>query len=293
MPVENVSGREQTQVGQLSYFSRLSDAASFSQLAQGEMRRRQVIQAKRVCAVTDGADWLQSFIDLHRLDAVRILDFPHAAEHLAKLLEAAEQAGLRFPEQMLTRCLPILKHRGPSVLLRMADRLPKELSEQEGIREHLGYLRKREALMQYPALRALGWPIGSGMVESANKLVVQARLKGAGMHWLPSNVNPMLALRNGVCSERWQETWLLAGSQARLLLALARSKRAEQRREARLLLHNPALLTSPALPPPLPSQPPSVHAPAPAPTLPGSCRPSAHHPWKRAPACRPTLFAKT
>ena len=35
--------------------------------------------------------------------------------------------------------------------------------------------------MQSPTYQAAGWPIGSGSVESANKLVVEARLKGAGM----------------------------------------------------------------------------------------------------------------
>jgi len=157
---------------------------------------------------------------------VRILDFPQAAEHGAQLLQAAEKSGLPFPPDMLARCLHILQHRGPCLLLRMADRLPKHLAEHEGIREHLGYLRKREALMQYPHFREHGWPIGSGMVESANKLVVEARLQGSGMHWHPSNVNPMLALRHGVCSQRWQETWHVAGSQARkyhaLLAPLAR-----------------------------------------------------------------------
>jgi hypothetical protein len=77
----------------------------------------------------------------------------------------------------------VLKQRGPRSLLRMADRLPAELAEREGVREHLGYLRKREPLMQYPQFHQQGWPIGSGMVESANKLVVQARLKGAGMRF--------------------------------------------------------------------------------------------------------------
>ena len=44
-----------------------------------------------------------------------------------------------------------------------------------------------------PGYQELGWPIGSGSVESANKGVVQARLKGAGMRWERSHVNPMLA----------------------------------------------------------------------------------------------------
>src|SRR5512135_3681856 len=71
-------GEQEIHIGQLSYFSRLADAETFADLAEVEMRRRKVIQAEQVCAVTDGADWLQGFIDLHRSDAVRILDFPHA-----------------------------------------------------------------------------------------------------------------------------------------------------------------------------------------------------------------------
>src|SRR5436305_1520069 len=49
--------------------------------------------------------------------------------------------------------------------------------------------------MQYPTYQQAGWPIGSGSVESANKVVVEARLKGAGMRWQRHNVNRMLALR--------------------------------------------------------------------------------------------------
>ena len=61
--------------------------------------------------------------------------------------------------------------------------------------------------MQYPQFQAQGWPIGSGIVESGNKLVVETRLKGSGMHWAEENVNPMLAVRNVLCSGRWREDW--------------------------------------------------------------------------------------
>jgi len=75
------------------------------------------------------------------------------------------------------------------------------------VAENLAYLEKREAQMLYPSFLAQGWPIGSGIVESANKLVVEARLKGAGMHWSRASVNPLLALRNAVCNDRWAEAW--------------------------------------------------------------------------------------
>jgi hypothetical protein len=76
----------------ISYFSRMTDAETFGELAEVEMRRRGVSQAKAVCAVTDGAEWIQGFIDLHRPDALRVLDFPHAAEHLNLGLVARLQA---------------------------------------------------------------------------------------------------------------------------------------------------------------------------------------------------------
>ena len=58
----------------LSYFSRLSDAASFEEAALVETHRRGLERASEVCAVQDGAPWLQGLVDYQRADAVRILD---------------------------------------------------------------------------------------------------------------------------------------------------------------------------------------------------------------------------
>src|SRR5579871_1757368 len=200
-------GQQEVHTCHISYFSRMTDAEAFGELAEVEMRRRGVSQAKAACAVTDGAEWIPGFIDLHRPDALRVLDFPHAAEHLNLLLEALQQAGMKLPPNTLDRCLHILKHRGPGALMRCYERLPAAYKEGEAVQKQMQYFSKRLALMQYPAFQHDGWPIGSGMVESANKVVVQARLKGAGMHWAPHHVNPMLALRTAVCSERWDEAW--------------------------------------------------------------------------------------
>ena len=68
-----------------------------------------------------------------------------------------------------------------------------------------------------------GWPIGSGSVESANKLVVEARLKGAGMRWGRHNVNPMLVLRNAVCNREWKHTWETAWTHRQGLRTQGRS----------------------------------------------------------------------
>ena len=72
-----------------SYCSRLADAETFSRVRAGETYRRGTVRAGVVCAVMDGATWLQEWVNAHCPDAVRILDFPHAAQHLA--LAAAGQ----------------------------------------------------------------------------------------------------------------------------------------------------------------------------------------------------------
>jgi hypothetical protein len=63
---------------ELSYFSRLSAAETFGRLALVAAPRRGTDTANTVCAVSEGAEWIQGFVDFHRPEAVRILDCPHA-----------------------------------------------------------------------------------------------------------------------------------------------------------------------------------------------------------------------
>lgn len=189
-----------------SYFSRLTDAHTFADLASAKIARRGIVQAKEVCAIQDGAEWLQGFVDGHRHDAIRILDFAHAAEYLGKVAEQGRLAGAWVPEKWLRVVLHCLKHEGPERIM-MHLRWWQKHRSNTAVQEALRYFSKRLAQMQYPQFQEQGWPIGSGMVESANKVVMQARLKGAGMHWEASNVNPMLALRNELCNDRWEESW--------------------------------------------------------------------------------------
>jgi hypothetical protein len=277
-------GEREIHVGQLSYFSRLADASTFTHLAEVEMQRRKVAEAKEVCAIMDGADWCQTFTDRYRPDAVRILDFPHAAEHVTKLLEALEHAGMHFPVSMLQRCLHVLKHRGSRPLLRMADRLGSDLAQHNGVHEHLDYLRKREALMQYPQFQSSGWPIGSGMVESANKNVVEARLKGTGMHWERTHVNPMLALRTAVCNDCWQEMWQKALKHHRTLQTLRRSMRAKPGASPVLAVGTSSSVESPP-PSAATSKPFSSPARSPVAQPSSSCRPATEGKRQRAHHC--------
>ena len=64
----------------VSYCSRRTDSTTFGDLATRALHRRGIAGARRVGAVVDRAVWCQSFVDLHDPEAVRMLDFAHAAE---------------------------------------------------------------------------------------------------------------------------------------------------------------------------------------------------------------------
>jgi len=194
----------------LSYFSRLEDADRFTELAAVEMRRRRVAEAKEVAAAADGAVWCQGVFDQYRPDALRILDFPHAGEYVAASGHLLFGQATDTAKGWIAAQLHRLKHEGGTPVLKTLqawEAAATKPAEQEALGKHLAYLEKREPMLQYGAFREAGWPIASSIVESANKLVVEKRLKGAGMHWAEANVNPMLALRSASRSGSWDPAW--------------------------------------------------------------------------------------
>jgi hypothetical protein len=239
-PAVERNGERVVHTRNLSYFSRKVSAEAFQRLALVEMHRRGVENAKEVAAIMDGAEWEQGFIDYHCPQATRILDFPHTAEHVNGIGEYLH--GEHTPESRvwLSEHLHHLKHDGPDELLLELQTLQLQYPEAQAIASNLTYLEKRKQQIQYPYFQAQGWPIGSGIVESGNKLVVEARLKGAGMHWAELHVNPMLAIRNIICSDRWKEEWPKIESRLRQKTRLRQSK-----------LHQSRIVMSPILPSPL------------------------------------------
>jgi RNase P subunit RPR2 len=190
----------------ISYFSRMTDSETFTELIIGELERRGFFDADLVAALQDGAEWIQSLVAALRADIIRILDFYHAGQYLSDIAALVRHAGTQLPAKWWEEQLHELKHQGPEKVLGETIQLLEDNPNVADLDKKVKYLQKRKEMMQYQQFRKQGWPIGSGSVESANVGVVQARLKGVGMHWERKNVNPMLALRVGECNDRWEET---------------------------------------------------------------------------------------
>lgn len=254
---------------ELSYFSRLADHQRFTEAAGVEFFRRKTENAREVVAVTDGAEWIQGFLDEHCPNALRIIDWTHAAGYIGQAGQALFGPGTQACGAWVEAQLGVLWTGKPETVI---ETLASERAQGgEAVRLAHQYLEKRKEQLRYAAFRAGGYPVGSGIVESANKAVVEARLKGRGRHWARKNVDPMLALRCAIANRRWSETW------DALAPDLAHHYRPSPRAATTSLavasdpVDEPPTL--PALPPPLPAIPPKIV----------DGRPTDAHPWKRFP----------
>jgi hypothetical protein len=166
---------------QLACFARLSDAETFGRQALGEPHRRGLERAGAVAAVQDGAVWRQGFMDCHRPDALRILDWPPAAQRLTAITEPLFGVGTPRSRRAGPRLRQWLWSEGPRRVLAV---LAGWERHQPAIGADAAYRRERQAQLTSPTWRPLrqqGWPVGSGSAESAPKTVMPARMKRAGM----------------------------------------------------------------------------------------------------------------
>jgi hypothetical protein len=69
------------------------------------------------------------------------------------------------------------------------------------------YVSNRTDCMDYPRALRLGLPIGSGLIESGHRHVLQARLKKGGAAWLINHAELIANLRVLRANGQWLSLW--------------------------------------------------------------------------------------
>lgn len=170
----------------------------------------------RVHGVGDGAPWIAEQFDRHFGGQGRYLvDFYHVTEYLAAAAPTCAPRSAaawvkrqqeRLKANQLDRVLRgLAAHREP------ATRAPRRQRPDEAsvtpVRDCERYLRARRHQLDYAGALAAGLPIGSGLIESGHRHVVQARLKKAGAWWYQQHAQSMLALRVVRANGDWNHYW--------------------------------------------------------------------------------------
>jgi hypothetical protein len=103
-----------------------------------------------VCAVLDGAEWSDGFLDWQRRDALQVLDGTHAAQDVHAIGQRARAAGSVLPGDWLQRQRHSLAHQGPTAVLCEVHSLRDSHPDGEERGTKGASLETREARLQYP-----------------------------------------------------------------------------------------------------------------------------------------------
>lgn len=192
-----------------SYQVGLWDANEMMRHQYLEGTRRQIEKCLRLSSVNDGAPWIDRITSTNYPQAVQILDWSHASERLWKVAKAAFGEGTPAAQAWAEQHVAELwAGRGQQVVAALASLPWDTFPCPDDVRESPTYFETRQAKVDYARFREVGYPIGSGTVESAINTVVHHRMKRQGRGWKRAKAQAMLAALGELHSGRFASAWL-------------------------------------------------------------------------------------
>jgi len=169
------------------------------------------LEGCRECVLlADGSLWIWDRIAPAIDPDVKILDWYHAKEHLWSAGNIVFGQGTLACKTWVESLKEHLWHGRLDAVTNELAALHKTLrspGKRQAVAELLTYLSNHRDELAYDRFRAQGLDIGSGLIESACKSVVQLRLKLPGARWKPDHAQQILSLRVCHLNGDWNDFW--------------------------------------------------------------------------------------
>lgn len=155
---------------------------------------------QRLVFISDGATWIRKWEEDAFPNAISILDYFHAIEHLHEFIDSyfkEKGEGEKWAEKQKKLLLD-------SKVKQVIKNIKKLTSENEVAKNLISYYETNSSRMDYKYYKQIGCGIiGSGAIESAHRTVVQKRMKQSGQRWSSTGAQNMLNLRVTYMNEKW------------------------------------------------------------------------------------------
>ena len=191
----------------------LGDLESFIPQVKLEAHKQSFASAPKVIWLSDGGwGFWRVYRQCFAHCAVAVLDFYHAAGHLWRVVTVL------FPTQAdrlnwFKRWRHALRHgQHRTVLAMLTSLVNTDLLSGESLATLIqvqAYFQRHRAHVRYQHFDSQQIPLGSGMVESACKWLIQQRFKGVGMRWSEPGLNHLLILRIAWVNQRFDDLFPL------------------------------------------------------------------------------------
>ena len=157
---------------------------------------------KKTVLISDGATWIRNLREEVFPDALQILDYYHLCENVhtfAKYLFNMDET--KYNPWADDICKALKKSQFQQILKEL---LPYKNKKPGACPINLyGYIENNLSSIDYATYLKKGYFIGSGAVESGNKVILQRRLKQSGMRWNTKSAQSLLTLVSKEESGLW------------------------------------------------------------------------------------------
>jgi len=159
----------------------------------------------KIIGVADGGIGLSEELKRQFPSMQFILDKSHLKDHLYETAEALGINQKDRPGWVKPRVRAISDGNVEAVLKELEEENDKNPNKR--LKRLIGYIKRFYDALDYDNFKSLGYPIGSGEIESAHKSIPQKRLKIPGASWNADSIDPMLALRILRADDWWEDFW--------------------------------------------------------------------------------------
>jgi hypothetical protein len=192
------------------YAARFESAAAFVGFVWSLACRRGLEKAKRVVLLGDGAAWIWKHIGGLLKEAVCIVDWYHAMEHVWACGRVLHGEGTPATWAWVKEIESLLwggQVRAVLQRLRAGRARTRAKRKRAALASLITYIENQDDRLAYDRFREQGFDIGSGRVEAACKHVVAIRMKRSGMRWSKSGSQNVLSLRVAWLNKDWDRLW--------------------------------------------------------------------------------------
>jgi hypothetical protein len=160
--------------------------------------------ADQIVYLSDGAVCLEKLREKLYPCSIGIVDLYHARQHLRKLVESLRFHSKHRQDTFYEECSHLLDLGEIDKMIALVSHKAID-SNRASIEKQLEYFTGNKRKMRYGLFRAAGLFIGSGVIESACKTIVENRLNGSGMRWTKKNAANVVALRSAFYSGSYDQ----------------------------------------------------------------------------------------
>jgi hypothetical protein len=194
-------GTRQHEILKKEYTSYIGPASEFKKHLLNLALRNGYGSYKETVVLSDGATWIRNMVEEIFPDAQHILDYFHLCENVNTFAKHLFNMDERKYRPWANDICKKLKNGDTRNVLSVLE--PLERTPHNSPVNLFGYISNNINNIDYVAYENKGYFIGSGAIESGNKLILQDRLKRAGMRWNTKTAQSLLTLKSKIESNAW------------------------------------------------------------------------------------------